>query len=228
MFYSAVAAGVPAEIAAEIIAAADAKHRKTGIASYAGFSLHTHDGKKEEHFMKIRNTEMTDWEEIQRIYAYARMQMKKTGNPTQWGDYSPEEQTLLQDIEQKNSYVVESNGKICGVFSFVIGEDPTYLIIEDGQWKNKAPYGTIHRLASDGTVRGMFEACLLYCKTLLPNIRIDTHYDNRIMQHLIEKNGFQCCGIIYIEDGSPRIAYQWTGSVAEPMQETGEQQRKKA
>ena len=167
--------------------------------------------------MKIRHTEMTDLEEIQRIYTYARMQMEKTGNPTQWGDHSPEEQTLLQDIEQQNSYVVECNGKICGVFSFVIGEDPTYLIIEDGQWKNEAPYGTIHRLASDGTVRGMFEACLLHCKTLLPNIRIDTHHDNQIMQHLIKKNGFQRCGIIYIEDGSPRIAYQWTEGAAESL-----------
>lgn len=28
------------------------------------------------------------------------------------------------------------------------------------------------------------------------------------MQHKIEKNGFTRCGIIYITDGSPRIAYQ--------------------
>lgn len=30
----------------------------------------------------------------------------------------------------------------------------------------------------------------------------------QIMQHLICKNGFQKCGIIYVEDGSPRIAYE--------------------
>jgi RimJ/RimL family protein N-acetyltransferase len=42
----------------------------------------------------------------------------------------------------------------------------------------------------------------------IPNIRIDTHRDNAIMQHLLEKNGFVKCGIIYVEDGSPRIAYQ--------------------
>lgn len=42
------------------------------------------------------------------------------------------------------------------------------------------------------------------------NIRIDTHADNKTMQHLIEADGFTRCGIIYIADGTPRIAYQWT------------------
>lgn len=39
-------------------------------------------------------------------------------------------------------------------------------------------------------------------------MRIDTHENNKVMQHLIKKNGFQECGIIYVEDGSPRIAYE--------------------
>lgn len=37
---------------------------------------------------------------------------------------------------------------------------------------------------------------------------IDTHKDNKITRHLIEKNGFAKCGIIYVADGSPRIAYE--------------------
>ena len=28
------------------------------------------------------------------------------------------------------------------------------------------------------------------------------------MRHLLEKNGFKECGIIYVEDGTPRIAFQ--------------------
>ena len=31
---------------------------------------------------------------------------------------------------------------------------------------------------------------------------------NKIMQHLLEENGFTKCGIIHVEDGTPRIAYQ--------------------
>ncbi len=42
----------------------------------------------------------------------------------------------------------------------------------------------------------------------MSNFRIDTHNDNKIMQHVIEKNGFIRCGIIYVKDGSPRIAYE--------------------
>lgn len=46
--------------------------------------------------------------------------------------------------------------------------------------------------------------------TIAQSIRIDTHADNKTMQHLIEADGFTRCGIIYIADGTPRIAYQWT------------------
>lgn len=46
--------------------------------------------------------------------------------------------------------------------------------------------------------------CLEHCESL----RADTHEDNKIMQHLLEKNGFARCGIILADDGKPRIAYQ--------------------
>ena len=40
------------------------------------------------------------------------------------------------------------------------------------------------------------------------NIRIDTHRDNKIMQHNIEKHCFTYCGIIYLANGDERLAYQ--------------------
>ena len=40
------------------------------------------------------------------------------------------------------------------------------------------------------------------------NVKGDTHEDNYVMQKVFEKNGFRRCGIIYVEDGTPRIAYQ--------------------
>lgn len=42
------------------------------------------------------------------------------------------------------------------------------------------------------------------------NIRIDTHHDNMVMQHLIEKEGFKYCGIIYCWSGDERVAFQFT------------------
>ena len=155
----------------------------------------------------IRHTESDDLPRVMDIYEYAREQMRLNGNPDQWRDTNPTEVAIRNDIENKNSYVIERDGVICGVFSFIIGEEPTYKVI-DGKWMCDGVYGTIHRLASGGIINGVFDLCLNFCESKISNIRIDTHRDNKIMQHLIEKNGFEMCGIIYVDDGSPRIAYQ--------------------
>ena len=80
--------------------------------------------------------------------------------------------------------------------------------IEQGEWLSDAEYGTIHRVASDGRIHGMMGMIVQFCSERITHLRIDTHADNKIMQHLILKNGFKRCGIIYISDGSPRIAYE--------------------
>ncbi len=55
---------------------------------------------------------------------------------------------------------------------------------------------------------GTFSKALAFCEQLEPNIRIDTHQNNKRMQHLLEKNGFTYCGIILTEEQAPRLAYQ--------------------
>lgn len=157
--------------------------------------------------MNIRKATPSDLPEIEKIYACAREQMRKNGNPTQWGDSYPAVETIKADIEQGNGYVVLNGGEICGVFAFIIGEDPTYKIIE-GSWLNNEKYGTIHRVAGSGKAKGVLNAAVDFCSGLEPNIRIDTHSDNKIMQYLLEKLGFVKCGIIYVSDGTPRFAYQ--------------------
>jgi hypothetical protein len=47
-----------------------------------------------------------------------------------------------------------------------------------------------------------------FCFSHDTNIRIDTHHDNKIMQHNILKHGFTYCGIIYLLSGDARLAYQ--------------------
>ena len=157
--------------------------------------------------MEIRRTKMADLENVLSIYDYAKVQMKLNGNPTQWKDNYPAKEVIVDDIKKGNSYVVEQDGALCGVFTFIIGSDPTYQRIE-GRWLNEESYGTIHRIASNGRVKGVFRNCLNYCESKISNLRIDTHVDNKIMLHLIEKSNFKKCGIIYVRDGSPRIAYQ--------------------
>lgn len=155
----------------------------------------------------VRQAAMEDLGRILEIYAYARAFMAENGNPNQWGKTNPPKELLLEDIRQRNLYVVTATEKICGVFAFLPGEDPTYREILEGAWRSDAPYGTIHRIASDGS-GGIFSAALAWCRKQISHIRIDTHHDNVVMQHVVEKAGFQRCGIIYIADGTPRIAYE--------------------
>ena len=96
---------------------------------------------------------------------------------------------------------------IDGVFMFEHGPDDTYAVI-DGQWINDLPYYVIHRVASSGRRNGVMADCLKFALERSNNIRIDTHSDNIIMQHQLEKLGFVKCGIIKIMSGEPRIAYQ--------------------
>ena len=163
--------------------------------------------------MTIRPTTYADIEALMAIFALARAQMAADCNPTQWGDEYPAREQLMRDIRRGVSYIVEHNGQPCATFVFIIGEDPTYAHIEDGEWlDNTMPYGTIHRIASNGQQPGIFPFVLNWCTAQCLNIRIDTHQDNKRMIHLIKKANFTHCGIIYTRDNSPRIAYQNLGT----------------
>ena len=125
---------------------------------------------------------------------------------------SPSEQELLrQDISEGNSYVCLSDGRIVGTFYFISGKDiePTYRTIYDGAWTDDSAYGVIHRIASDGTVRGIGQFCMEWAFGQCHHLRIDTHPDNKVMQNLLKKCGFVRCGTIYVtEDPYPRFAYE--------------------
>ncbi len=153
---------------------------------------------------RIRLAGQADMEEILKIYAQARRFMAENGNPTQWGQYHPAQEILENDIHLNRLYVVEGETRLRGVFMFQVGDDPTYANIE-GSWRSSSPYGVIHRIAGVGG--GVFAAALEYCSGVIGHLRIDTHADNKPMQHVVEKAGFSKRGIIYVEDGTPRIAY---------------------
>ena len=160
--------------------------------------------------MEIRKATEHDLPAIFAIYARAREFMRQNGNPDQWGNGKPSEETVRNDLRRSDLYAVCDGDGICGVFFFKIFDDPTYRIIENGKWLNDESYGVIHRIASSGTKKGVLKTAVDYCFSVIPNIRIDTHEDNRVMQSALEKNGFIPCGTIYTDDGSPRIAYQKT------------------
>lgn len=158
--------------------------------------------------MTIRYTESKDLDRVMDIYRYAQRQMALNGNPTQWGTEWPPRDVIINDIKEKISYVVCDGDYIYGVFALIPGKDPTYDIIIGGEWLNEDPYVVIHRIAGDGTHKGVLESAIELGNSMTGNVRIDTHEKNTIMRHLLEKFGFTECGIIYTNDGTERIAYQ--------------------
>lgn len=156
---------------------------------------------------KVRLTGSADLDAVMRIYDEARARMRKSGNMTQWVNGYPSRDVIIKDVAEGNSYVVEKNGRVVGVFTFIVGKDPTYSVIE-GRWMNDNPYGTIHRIASADGSSGIADACLEFCKTKNVDIRVDTHADNHPMLGWIVSRGFAYCGIIHVSDGTPRKAFQ--------------------
>ena len=158
----------------------------------------------------IRPATPTDLPAILEVYRQARGFMARSGNPTQWGTTYPAPDLLEEDIRLGRLFVDTEDEHICGAFMFAMGDDPTYAYIENGSWLDRSSYGVIHRVAGDGTVPGVLKRCVAFCRSQHPHLRIDTHADNHIMQKCITKEGFTFCGTIYVEDGSPRMAYEWS------------------
>ena len=125
-----------------------------------------------------------------------------------WATWCGPCKKIAPDIE---ALAEEYDGRVIAVFYFVQGPDiePTYRVIEDGDWADDSPYGVVHRIATDGTVRGTGAFCLDWAFEQCGHLRIDTHGDNLPMQRLVEKVGFVRRGTIHVvEDPYPRYAYE--------------------
>lgn len=156
----------------------------------------------------IRKSTLADIQHIQQIFDIAHKFMAATGNPHQWAGGYPSTELLHNDIESGNSYVVILGNRTVGTFVLRGGADPTYGVIYDGMWPNNHPYATIHRIASNGEIKGIMHLATQFALLTYHTIRIDTHRDNRVMQNAILKEGFKYCGIIRCWNGSERLAYQ--------------------
>ena len=144
--------------------------------------------------LSIRAARANDLPDIMAVLEAAKGIMRASGNTLQWVGGYPSEEVILQDIDRGYGQVVMAEGRIAGYFAFIPSPEPTYATIYDGAWLDDSrPYHVVHRIGS-------------YPEDA--NIRIDTHRDNRIMQHNILKYGFRYCGIIYLASGDERLAYQ--------------------
>jgi len=157
----------------------------------------------------IREATPTDIPEIMKVVDAAKGIMRQSGNMHQWGEGYPSEAVIAADMERNGGFVVEDEKKIVGYFAFLQSPEPTYAKIYEGKWiDDTLPYHVVHRIASNPDAHGIFSSIMDFCFSHDTNIRIDTHRDNKIMQHVILKQGFSYCGIIYLLSGDERLAYQ--------------------
>ena len=181
--------------------------------------------------MVIRPATAADLPALRPVFEAAKGIMRADGNHDQWSAPGfPDDSLLLRDIARGGGFVIENRWPvgaghderktvmpgltghlaaphIVAYFALLPSPEPTYDYI-DGAWLTDEPYGVIHRIASYPEDHGIFAAIIDFATTRYARLRIDTHRDNRIMQHLIEKHGFTYCGIIWLEDGTERLAYE--------------------
>lgn len=164
--------------------------------------------------MKFRKAVVEDIDGIMEIINAAQNYLAEQGID-QWQNNYPNSKTLKKDIKNDNLYVLEKKNEVAAAAAVIFGEDPTYNYIENGGWLSDGFYGVIHRAAvapeykGRGLVSEIFNETYKMGKELgAESIRIDTHPHNLPMQRAIEKENFSYCGVIYIEDGSKRLAYE--------------------
>ena len=167
--------------------------------------------------MEIRKSKLSDIPDIEKIYKSAKTFMHENGNPNQWCGEYPNGDSAKADIERGIGYVCRDGEEIVAVFAFCIEDEPTYAKIYDGAWLDDLRYAYIHRIAVKHHGRGIVDFCFCECFKMHPNLKIDTHADNIPMQRVLLRNGFIHCGTIYLEDGSPRLAYQKTTKTEENL-----------
>lgn len=139
----------------------------------------------------------------------------KNNNVNQWQDGYPNKEVILNDINNNESYVIENNGEVVGTTAVSLVGEKSYDKIYEGNWLSNNKYAVIHRIAvSKGKgIKGVGREILKESEKIclsngIRNIKIDTHEDNKVMQELLEKNNYKYCGIIFLEDGSKRLAFE--------------------
>lgn len=171
--------------------------------------------------MKLRKAVPGDIPAMLGLYEEARLALRDMG-VDQWQNGYPDQSCVEQDIAEGGSYVLEENGVPVACAYLAFGREPTYEVIREGQWQtDPAAYGFLHRIAVSGRCKGKGAAALFFAELKrqatekgLTVLRCDTHRDNLPMQRVLAKNGFSQRGIILVEDGTERLAFEFLAGSA--------------
>lgn len=172
--------------------------------------------------MNIRATTPKDIDAVMTIIEEARTTIAALGI-NQWQNGTPNRAMITEDMALGQGRVVTADdGTILATFSVIYTGEPTYDTVYGGAWQTSdldgdgsIAYIAIHRVAISVAQRGkgIATAIVEYAESFArilgkTSLRIDTHEGNVIMRRMLEKNGFLPRGIIHLQNGDPRIAYE--------------------
>lgn len=163
--------------------------------------------------MELRKAKANEAEICYQCIEDARAYHKSLGFE-QWRPDYPTRETILEDIAQNMGYTFVDEQGIVGYCCIIIGDEPAYRQIE-GAWKTNRPYAVVHRMAFNKKARGggrskeAFDLIKELCLSKnIHAIRVDTQDENKVMQHILVREGFAYCGLIQF-GGGPKLAYEW-------------------
>lgn len=188
-----------------------------GIDYFSEENAEEQDGAGTRPFVRFRPARLEDAAQIWMLFQQAQAYFREQGID-QWQDNYPTLQVVQQDLENRESYVLENQDReIVGTAVLSEREEETYRQIYGGSWLTGEgqPYLVIHRVAVRSDLKGQGLASIILAEAVrrcqekgIGSIRIDTHEDNLSMQRLLEKSGFICCGTIYLASGAKRLAFE--------------------
>ena len=156
--------------------------------------------------MQLRRATMADFDRIIAILKDGANQLAERGVDQWQGDY-PSKAQIKEDIENGWAFLaVSEDQETVGAIAIVDGPDHVYDHL-DGKWLSDTnKYVVIHRVAIHSQHSGKGYATKLLQAVIndiknnrddIDSIRIDTHEDNKAMQHLIAKMGFSQVGYLH-------------------------------
>lgn len=178
--------------------------------------------KTEENIMDFRKAGWEHIDALMRLYADAR-QAIAVFHIDQWQDGYPHRSDIENDIRRGELWVGMTGERLDCAAALLCGRpgeisvEKTYDRIESGSWLTctRTEYAAVHRVACASWARGSGAASVmmghladLARQTGKLSMRIDTHEGNLAMRKMLEKNGFQYCGVIHLVNGDARVAYE--------------------
>lgn len=164
--------------------------------------------------MEFRKARISDINDINNMIDDAKLYLKKN-DIDQWQNGYPNKDVIKKDIDSGQAYVIEKDSNIACYFMISFDGEHTYEKIYEGAWSSNDCYGVIHRVVIKDNLKGLGLSHLIFnsAETLCTernifSIRIDTHRKNIPMQNALKSHGYTYSGIIYLDDGAERLAFE--------------------